>query len=146
MPIASVFGGIVSGNMSDALFHHRRAPVIFVAFVGMAAVEVVFRLVGGGPLFATWMLICVAFFIQSAHSLVGGAASMDFGGKKAVATAAGLFDGAQYVAGAIVAQALGRVIDAFGWDAWAVTQVPFAILGAILIATLWNVRPGRAGH
>ncbi len=146
MPIASVFGGIVSGNMSDAIFGNRRAPVIFVAFVGMATVQIIFKLVGGGPLFAAWMMVFLAFFIQSAHSMVGGAASMDFGGKKAVATAAGLFDGAQYVAGAIVAQALGRVIDLWGWGAWGITQVPFAIVGAALIATLWNARPGRAAH
>jgi sugar phosphate permease len=142
MPIASIFGGIVSGNMSDALFGNRRAPVIFMAFIGMASVQAVFRVVGGGPLFAAWMLILLSFFVQSAHSMVGGAASMDFGGKKAVATAAGLFDGAQYVAGAIVAQTLGRVIDRFGWSAWGVTQIPFALVGAALIATLWNARPG----
>jgi sugar phosphate permease len=141
MPIASVFGGIVSGNASDALFGNRRAPVIFFAFVGMASVQVVFRLVGGGPLFAAWMLVLLSFFVQSAHSMVGGAASMDFGGKKAVATAAGLFDGAQYVAGAIVAQTLGHVIDKFGWSAWGITQVPFAIVGALLISTLWHARP-----
>jgi MFS transporter, OPA family, glycerol-3-phosphate transporter len=148
MPIASVFGGIVSGNASDALFGNRRAPVIFVAFIGMASVQAVFWVIGGGPLFAAWMMVFLSFFIQSAHSMVGGAASMDFGGKKAVATAAGLFDGAQYVAGAIVAQTLGRVIDRFGWSAWGVTQIPFALVGAVLIGTLWNARPqGRtAAH
>lgn len=146
MPIASVFGGIVSGNMSDALFDHRRAPAIFIAFVGMAAVQALFSSVGGGPLFAAWMMVLLSFFIQSAHSMVGGAASMDFGGKKAVATAAGLFDGAQYVAGAIVAKTLGGVIDKFGWSAWSVTQIPFALVGAALIATLWNARPGKAAH
>ncbi|MBS2024850.1 MAG: MFS transporter [Deltaproteobacteria bacterium] len=145
MPIASVFGGIVSGNMSDALFGSRRAPVICGAFVGMAAVQLVFTAFPGGPLFAAWMLVLLAFFIQSAHSMVGGAASMDFGGKKAVATAAGLFDGAQYVAGAIVAQTLGHVIDRFGWGGWGLTQVPFAIVGALLMLKLWNARPG-AGH
>ena len=146
MPIASVFGGLVSGNMSDVLFDNRRAPVVFFAFVGMAATQILFRLVGGGPLFAAWMMVLLSFFIQSAHSMVGGAASMDFGGKKAVATAAGLFDGAQYVAGAIVAQTLGRVIDAYGWSAWGISQVPFALVGAALIATLWNARPGKSAH
>jgi OPA family glycerol-3-phosphate transporter-like MFS transporter len=110
-------------------------------------VQLVFHFVGGGPFFAAWMLVALSFFIQSAHSMVGGAASMDFGGKKAVATAAGLFDGAQYLAGAIVAITLGHVIDAYGWEQWGLTQVPFAILGAILIATLWNAKPGaRSAH
>jgi sugar phosphate permease len=144
MPIAAVFGGLVSGTMSDAVFGHRRAPVILLAFCGMALTTALFSLVGGGPFFAAWMLIAVSFFIQSAHSLVGGAASMDFGGRKAVATAAGLFDGAQYLAGAIVALTLGRLLDRYGWRVWGVTQVPFAILGALLIARLWNARPGAA--
>ena len=145
-PVAAVLGGIVAGNLSDRVFGSRRAPVIFFAFVGMAAMLTVFKLVGGGPLFCAWMMVLVSFFVQSAHSMVGGAASMDFGGKKAAATAAGLFDGAQYVAGAIVAQTLGRVIDAYGWNAWGVTQIPFAIAGAGLIAIIWNARPGKPAH
>ena len=146
MPIAAVFGGLVSGNLSEVVFDHRRAPVIFLAFTGMAVTAIVFSVVAGGPFFAAWMMILISFFIQSAHSLVGGAASMDFGGRKAVATAAGLFDGAQYVAGAIVALMLGNILDKFGWSAWGYTLVPFAILGAMLIGTLWNAKPGRAGH
>jgi sugar phosphate permease len=146
MPIAAVFGGLVAGTASDAVFGHRRAPVIFFAFCGMALSTLVFSLVRGGPFFAAWMLITVSFFIQSAHSLVGGAASMDFGGRKAVATAAGLFDGAQYIAGAVVAQTLGHLLDRYGWGAWGYTQVPFALLGAVLIARLWSARPGASAH
>lgn len=146
MPIAAVFGGLVSGNASDALFESRRAPVIFFAFMGMAAVGTLHSLVGGGPFVAAFMLIGLSFFIQAAHSMVGGAASMDFGGRKAVATAAGLFDGAQYLAGAIVALFIGKLVDKYGWDVWAWTYVPFAILGGLLIARLWNVRPGRSAH
>jgi sugar phosphate permease len=146
MPIAAVFGGLVSGNLSDAVFGTRRAPVICLAFVGMAVSAGTFGAIGGGPLFAAWMLIGVSFFIQSAHSLVGGAASMDFGGRKAVATAAGLFDGAQYLAGAVVGESVGRLIDARGWGVWSWAQVPFAIVGAVLIATLWNARPGKSAH
>ncbi|HEY4222602.1 MAG TPA: hypothetical protein VGO62_14705, partial [Myxococcota bacterium] len=124
-----------------------RAPVICVAFIGMALVQIIFHFADGGPLFAAWMMVALSFFIQSAHSMVGGAASMDFGGKKAVATAAGLFDGMQYLAGAIVAETLGHVIDEYGWSYWGLTQVPFAIVGAVLIATLWNARPGKkAAH
>ncbi|MSQ81633.1 MAG: MFS transporter [Myxococcales bacterium] len=146
MPIAAVFGGLVSGNASDALFQSRRAPVICFAFIGMAVVGTIHSVVNGGPFFAAWMLIGLSFFIQAAHSMVGGAASMDFGGRKAVATAAGLFDGAQYLAGAVVALFIGKLVDKHGWGVWAWTYVPFALIGALLIARLWNVRPGRGGH
>jgi sugar phosphate permease len=147
MPIAAVFGGLVSGNMSDAVFGNRRAPVIVIAFLGMLVTAALFETVGGGPLFAAWCLVGLSFFIQAAHSLIGGAASMDFGGKKAVATAAGLFDGAQYLAGAIVAQTLGRLLDrTHDWDIWALTFMPFAGVGAVLMMRLWNARPGAKAH
>lgn len=146
MPIAAVFGGLVSGNASDALFESRRAPVIFIAFMGMAAVGTLNSLVAGGPFIAAFMLIALSFFIQAAHSMVGGAASMDFGGRKAVATAAGLFDGAQYLAGAIVALFIGQLVDKYGWGVWAWTYVPFALVGGVVISTLWHVRPGRSSH
>ena len=100
----------------------------------------------GGPFFAAWMLVGLSFFIQAAHSMVGGAASMDFGGRKAVATAAGLFDGAQYLAGAIVAQTIGHLVDAKGWGSWGFTYVPFALVGAVLMLRLWNAKPGSGGH
>ena len=146
MPIAAVFGGLVSGNASDALFQSRRAPVIFIAFLGMASFGALFSLLPGGPFFAACMLIGLSFFIQAAHSMVGGAASMDFGGRKAVATAAGLFDGAQYLAGAIAAQGIGRLVDARGWSMWGWTYVPFAVIGALLMLRLWNAKPGAGGH
>ncbi len=151
-PIAAVAGGLVAGNLSDRVFGARRAPVIFFAFVGMA---LTLALMSTGTLHSAWdgslLLLVIAYFIQSAHSLVGGAASMDFGGKKAVATAAGLFDGAQYLAGAIITRGLGPLLDAYKdpkspgaeYDVWPLAPLPFAIIGAILIARLWYVVPGR---
>jgi OPA family glycerol-3-phosphate transporter-like MFS transporter len=150
-PVMAVLGGIVAGNASDRRFDARRAPVIFFAFLGQAAVLLMlsqaYRSMWGGAI----LLLCLAFFIQSAHSLVGGAASMDFGGKRAVATAAGLFDGAQYLAGAIISYALGPLLDAFKvkgtpgaeYAVWPLAPLPFALLGALLIAQLWDTVPGR---
>lgn len=151
-PIAAVVGGLAAGNLSDRVFGARRAPVIFFAFIGMAVSLVGLSAGLRSPWMGALLLLVIAFFIQSAHSLVGGAASMDFGGKKAVATAAGLFDGAQYLAGALVTYGLGRLLDAYKdprvpgaeFDVWPLAPLPFAVLGALLIARLWYVVPGRA--
>ena len=78
--------------------------------------------------------------------MVGGAASMDFGGKKAAATAAGMFDGMQYLAGALVGVGIGAILDTWGWGAWQWAPIPFACIGAVVMATLWNVAPGRRAH
>jgi OPA family glycerol-3-phosphate transporter-like MFS transporter len=66
---------------------------------------------------------------------------MDFGGRKAAATAAGLIDGAQYLASAIVGPAVPYIVQHMGWNIWKVWPIPFAIIGAIVMATLWNATP-----
>jgi OPA family glycerol-3-phosphate transporter-like MFS transporter len=151
MPFAAILGGLAAGTSSDRVFGSRRAPVIFFAFLGMAASLGLLRAAFDSAWLGCLMLVVISFFIQSAHSLVGGAASMDFGGKKAVATAAGLFDGAQYLAGAIMGAGMGALIDhyktagnmAAGYRVWPLAPIPFALLGALLISRLWNVVPGR---
>jgi OPA family glycerol-3-phosphate transporter-like MFS transporter len=151
-PVAAILGGIVAGNMSDKVFAARRAPVIFFAFCGQALTLLLLSQTLHSAWIGGFLLLVMAFFIQSAHSLVGGAASMDFGGKKAVATAAGLFDGAQYLAATLVGHWMGVLLDAYKdpkapgseYDVWPLAPLPFAIIGAILIARLWNVVPGRS--
>ena len=71
---------------------------------------------------------------------------MDFGGKKAAATAAGLFDGVQYIAGAIVGVSLGKLLDTLGWGIWPFAPIPFALAGAAIMSRLWNVLPGKRAH
>jgi MFS transporter, OPA family, glycerol-3-phosphate transporter len=150
-PVAAILGGIVAGNLSDRVFGARRAPVIFFAFIGQAVTLLLLSQALHSAWIGCFLLLVMAFFIQSAHSLVGGAASMDFGGKKAVATAAGLFDGAQYLAATLVGHWMGVLLDASKnpklpgaeYDVWPLAPLPFAVIGAILIARLWNVIPGR---
>lgn len=150
-PAFAVIGGLLAGNASDRLFGSRRAPVICLSFIGMAFCLLFLR----ASIHTAWLaaigLVLISMFIQGAHSLVGGAASMDFGGRKAVATAAGLFDGAQYLAGAVIGRVMGSLLDSYKvasipgeeFVIWPLAPLPFAILGAILIARLWNVLPGR---
>jgi OPA family glycerol-3-phosphate transporter-like MFS transporter len=152
MPAFAILGGLAAGTASDKLFGSRRAPVVFVAFVGQAVCLALLA-----QCYQIWWAACallalVSFFIQSSHSIIGGAASMDFGGKKAVATAAGLFDGAQYLAGAVVARVMGHLLDRWKeaghpgveYRYWPLVPIPFALVGAILVSRLWNARPVRA--
>jgi OPA family glycerol-3-phosphate transporter-like MFS transporter len=147
--IAGIIGGLTFGSMSDRVFGGRRAPVVVIGFVGQAVVLLVFGLLnrgGAAPTTAALCIVALSFFVNGAHGMVGGAASMDFGGKKAAATAAGLFDGVQYIAGAIVGISLGRLLDTKGWGIWPFVPIPFAIAGALIMSRLWNVLPGRRAH
>ncbi|PSM31952.1 MFS transporter [Haliangium sp. UPWRP_2] len=149
IPAAAVLGGLMAGHASDRLFGARRAPVIVLAFFGMAICLVSLRLALHNAWLAAGLLVLLGLFIQSAHSLVGGACSMDFGGRKAVATAAGLFDGAQYLAGAVVSNVVGQLLlhnqNANGdqYRLWPLAPLPFALIGILLMSRLWHVLPGR---
>ena len=76
--------------------------------------------------------------------MLSGTASMDFGGKRAGATAAGLFDGMQYVGGSVMGWGMGYMLDMYGWGVWGPGMIGFAAIGAILMMFLWNVRPQRS--
>ncbi len=144
--VLGIAGGFVFGITSDRVYGGRRAPVITFGFVGMATMLGLLGLSGGlalGPWAPAVCLALLSFFVNGAHGMIGGAASMDFGGRKAAATAAGLFDGMQYLASSIVGLGMGKVLDNWGWGAWPWVPIPFACVGAFVISRLWNVTPGQ---
>jgi OPA family glycerol-3-phosphate transporter-like MFS transporter len=148
--ILGIGGGFAFGFSSDRIYGGRRAPVITYGFLGMALLLALLGLANLahlGPWVAGLCLMTLSFFVNGAHGMIAGAASMDFGGRKAAATAAGLFDGMQYLASSFVGVGVGTLLDKWGWGAWPFAPIPFALVGAALIATLWNVTPGhRSAH
>jgi OPA family glycerol-3-phosphate transporter-like MFS transporter len=146
--LLGIAGGFAFGAASDRVFQARRAPVVTVGFVGMGATLALFGLmdrVAPGPWEAAIFVSVLSFFVNGSHGMIGGAASMDFGGRKAAATAAGLFDGMQYLASSIVGLGMGWVLDHWGWKAWQWVPIPFAVIGCALMATLWNAKPKQGG-
>ncbi len=148
--LAGIAGGFAFGIASDRTFGGRRAPVITVGFIGMAVVLALFGvsdILDFGPIVAACCLVLLSFFVNGAHGMIGGAASMDFGGKRAAASAAGLFDGMQYLAGAFVGMGVGYITTNWGWGAWHWAPIPFALIGAYVMSRLWNELPkGKAVH
>lgn len=139
---AGIAGAFIAGYASDKLFGHRRPPVAFLGY-----------LLQVGCLFVVWKapsmeMVIGAFVLNSlgismVHSMLSGTASMDFGGKRAAATAAGMFDGMQYVGQSCVGWGMGMLLDAYGWSVWGPSMLIFAGLGAVLMVTLWNARPSK---
>ncbi|MFH1468620.1 MAG: MFS transporter [Pseudomonadota bacterium] len=148
--LAGIAGGFTLGPLSDKAFQTRRAPVVVIGFVGMVFGLGLFYAsdrLGFGPWGAVGSLAVLSFFVNGAHGLIGGAAAMDFGGRKGAATAAGLFDGMQYFfAAPFTGLLVGEITSQYGWHVWKLWPIPFAIVGAALMATLWNATPrGRGG-
>lgn len=143
--IAGIAGAFIAGFLSDKVFGSRRPPV---AFLGYVLQIISLTIVAIAP---SLEALVIAFTVNSlaismVHSMLSGTASMDFGGKRAAATAAGMFDGMQYVGGSVMGVGAGWLIETYGWGSWGPSMVGFAVIGAILMLKLWNARPSRGGH
>jgi len=135
IPVAASAGSLLSGWISDRFFHARRAPVAAIIYflqvgVTLAATQVT------SVNWALVLVVLIAFTVNSTHSLLGPAAAMDIGGRKMAAFASGLIDAFQYFGAALAIKGLGWVLDNYGWDLYFYYQVPFGIIGAVLMYSI----------
>jgi OPA family glycerol-3-phosphate transporter-like MFS transporter len=70
---------------------------------------------------------------------------MDFGGRKAAATAVGMIDGFVYLGTAVQSLSLGYITTQ-NWAWWPPFLIPFAVIGFVLCLRIWNARAGKGGH
>ena len=138
--VGGIVGGLVCGWMSDKVFHSRRPPVAFIFYLGQI---LALFLLGQtkDPATAAFLIGFSCMWIFGVHGMLSGTASMDFGGTKAAATVTGLLDGIQYVASGLTGIFLGAILDKHGWGVWTYMIMPFSLIGAILMTTLWNATP-----
>jgi OPA family glycerol-3-phosphate transporter-like MFS transporter len=83
-----------------------------------------------------FMSLCVI----GVHGMLSGTATMDFGGRKAAATAVGLIDGFVYLGTGVQSICLG-FITTKNWAMWPVFLLPFSILGLFLAIRIWKAYP-----
>ncbi|MBI3535165.1 MAG: MFS transporter [Deltaproteobacteria bacterium] len=138
--VAGIFGALFAGTISDWVFKSRRPPV---AFLGYFLQILCLAIIWAAPSInlVIFAFILNSFAISIVHSMLSGTCSMDFGGKKAAATAAGMFDGMQYIGGSAVGLGMGWLLDHFGWGSWGPSMIGFSVVGAVLMLVLWNARP-----
>jgi len=135
MVLAASSGSLLSGWISDRFFQSRRAPVA----VGIYIIEVFVLLVAtqiSTVNSALVFFILVAFTVNSTHSLLGPAAAMDIGGRKAAAFASGCIDAFQYFGAALATWGLGWVLQHKGWGYYFYYLAPFGVVGAILMYSI----------
>jgi OPA family glycerol-3-phosphate transporter-like MFS transporter len=155
IPAAAVAGSFLAGVASDRLFGARRGPIAALMYFASFVMLVLFVRFPG-PNLSVVFLVILQMFINGPHALLGAAAAMDFGGRKAAGFATGMVDAFQYLGGGLFAGLIvGEVMQAYGtvagtnnispegWQAWIFILMGFTLLGGILMSTLWNARPGR---
>ena len=131
-----LFGGIsvlVAGVLSDKLGLNGR-NIVLVG--GMAATTACLLVLAHTPGHASqWtpviLVALVGFLLLGPYSYLAGAMSLDFGGKRGAATAAGIIDGVGYLAGWLSGDTVARVTVAFGWK-----NAFLALAGAAFLTAL----------
>ena len=141
---AGIAGAFAAGTLSDWMFSSRRPPVAFLGYsLQIICLAVVWISPGVDWVIAAFIIN--SFAISMVHSMLSGTASMDFGGRKAAASATGMFDGMQYIGGAAVGLGMGSMLEHFGWGTWGPSMIGFSVIGAVLMIKLWNAVPAKSG-
>ena len=135
IPFVASTGSFISGIVSDHLFDGRRAPVA----AGIYCLEVITIIIAAsvhGAVAIAVAFVTVAFTANSTHSLLGPAAAMDIGGRKAAAFASGCINSFQYIGAGVAMQLLGRLLDRTGYQYFFYFMIPWAVVGAILMFSM----------
>ena len=134
IPFVASAGSLISGFVSDKLFHGRRAPVAaFLYFLetGIILAAAQFHSVNA----AIFFLVLISLTANSTHSILGTAAAMDIGGAKMAGFAAGVIDSFQYFGGSLAGYFLGALLDR-SWGSYFYFMAPFGIVGGVLMLSI----------
>jgi OPA family glycerol-3-phosphate transporter-like MFS transporter len=137
-PFVGAWSALLAGLASDRL-KGRHGLVAFPSLVVLigslwllasASLE-------GRPNLALVLLGGVSFFLMGPYSFCSGVMSLDLGGKRGSATAAGLIDGAGYFGALASGWGVGRIAQEYGWATAFHALAYIAGLVAVAAAIYW---------
>ncbi len=137
-PLCGGISVLMGGFLSDKLGPNGRNILIVT---GMTACTVCLLLMGRVPDHAgqwapTFLVALVGFMLLGPYSYLAGAMSLDFGGLRGSATAAGIIDGFGYLAGWLSGDTVARIAVAFGWRTAFLSLSGVSLLTALVALVL----------
>jgi OPA family glycerol-3-phosphate transporter-like MFS transporter len=134
IPLVASLGSLISGVISDKLFHGRRAPVAATLYFIETAIILLAAQFHGTE--ATLLfLILISLTANATHSILGTAAAMDIGGAKMAGFASGVIDSFQYFGGSLAGVVLGTLLDR-SWNNYFYFMAPFGVIGGLLMLSI----------
>jgi sugar phosphate permease len=115
-PMTGAAGTLLAGWFSDRISGGRRGPVAALMLGFLVAALSGLALLGTQS--TAVALVCIGasgFLLLGPYSLLAGCLALDYGGKRAAATAAGINDGVGYLGGSASGLVLGGVVQSYGW-------------------------------
>jgi len=130
---------LLAGKNLTASLIYRNRLLLEDAFPGMIGQS---RFTPARLLWLNLLLFGVIGFFVYTPVTFSGVVALDLTSKKAQATAAGFVGFFGYVGGRVIQGAgLGWLAQNYGWNAGLYAIIGCIILGIVLLAFLWNVRP-----
>jgi len=99
--------------------------------------------VKGNEVFLAISVVAMSFCVIGTHGMLSGTSTMDFGGKRAAATAVGLIDGFVYLGTGFQSICLGFITTS-NWAWWPIFLIPFTLIGFGLAVKIWKAMPKPA--
>jgi len=136
-----LFGGVsvlAAGLLSDRLGLNGRSLVLFGGLAsGTVCLFLLAEVPGhGNPWIPLVLVTLIGFLLMGPYSYLAGAMSMDFGGEKGSATAAGMIDGVGYLAGVMSGDTMARVTVAYGWSKAFIALAVICLLTSVVALVL----------
>ena len=138
-PLLGGVAVLLAGVLSDKLGLNGR-NVVLVAGLGASSLCLVLLANAQGharQIMPVVLVAAVGFLLLGPYSYLAGAMSLDFGGKRGSATAAGIIDGVGYLAaGWLSGDTLARVTVSYGWNKAFLMLAGVALLSALVAMVL----------
>jgi len=132
------FFGIISilgvGYLSDTLLSGKRGLILLFACLSLTAILFLMSRGLAGEYLPLILISLSGLFLLGPYSFLAGAMSLDFGGRRGAATAAGLVDATGYLGGTVAIWLTGRVAERSGWKS---AFLILAILAFITAVSAW---------
>jgi OPA family glycerol-3-phosphate transporter-like MFS transporter len=132
-PLCGGVSVLLGGFLSDKLGANGRNVLVVAGMTACTVCLVMLgRVTGHAGEWAPSLLVgLVGFTLLGPYSYLAGAMSLDFGGQRGSATAAGIIDGFGYIAGWLSGVTVARISVAYGWS-----TAFFALAGVSLATAL----------
>ncbi len=118
-PTAGAVATLLAGVVSDRMHAGQRAPICITLLLVLTGGLICFATMDDiTPADARILMAICGFGLLGPYSLLGGAGSIDVGGRRTAAVAAGLVDGIGYLLGPLFGSlGVASLIQRLGWNA-----------------------------
>ena len=142
LPLGGVLGVLVSGYLSDLVFHAKRIPVAAISLLLAVVVLALGQVVPIPTETAMGVyFFLIGFFIFGPDSIVSATSAMDFGTSEGSGTAAGIINGVGSIGAVLGVVLAGTITTEDNWTPLFYTFIGGLLVSTVVLIPLWNSRP-----